>query len=180
MGTDIHLAAEVYRDGGWHLADVDLPENRNYVSFAVLADVRNGFGFAGYDTGDTISPISLPRGLPDDMSPELLERMQARGDRWIWMGEHSQSWVTLAELLSYDLDQPIILRGMVHPDEVERCRRTGEPPRGAVAWHRDPSWERMEWEEPLRDNASLVVSLIDALMPLGEPSRVRIVFGFDC
>ena len=43
MGTDIHLAAEVFEDGRWHLAEVDLPDYRNYRAFAVLADVRNGY-----------------------------------------------------------------------------------------------------------------------------------------
>jgi hypothetical protein len=179
MGTDIHVAAEIRKADGWHLAEVDLPDERNYVSFAVLANVRNGFGFAGYDTGDTITPISLPRGLPEDMSPELRALLDGKGKHGLWLGYHDHSWVTLEELLSYDLDQLVILRGMVSPEEMARCRRTGEPPRGAVAWHRDPSWERWEWQEPLRDRASLVVRLIDALRPLGEPHYVRAVFGFD-
>ena len=48
------------------------------VLFAILAGVRNGYGFAGCDTGDGFRPIAPPRGLPGDVSPEVAE--EAR--RW--------------------------------------------------------------------------------------------------
>ena len=69
MGTDIHIVVEIYKDHGWHLTDIVPSQDRNYRAFAVLADVRNGYGFAGFSTGDAVIPISEPRGLPDDMSP---------------------------------------------------------------------------------------------------------------
>ena len=34
--------------------------------FAALADVRNGYGFAGVPTHEAIKPISEARGLPED------------------------------------------------------------------------------------------------------------------
>lgn len=46
---------------------------RNYNLFAILADVHNGYGFAGCDTGDPFVPIAPPRGLPDDVTQEVLK-----------------------------------------------------------------------------------------------------------
>ena len=183
MGTDIHIVAEYFADGDWHLADVELPEYRNYWAFAVLADVRNGYGFAGFDRGDPITPISLPRGLPDDLSQELRAPPDPDDDGYPstqkWLGNHSFSWLTLQELLDYDLNAPMILRGMVSSESARRYRETGEPPRSSVGWTRQPGFERIEWQEPIRDHASLVVDLIDSLRGLGDPEHVRIVFGFD-
>lgn len=56
--------------------DVQPYHGRNYDVFAILADVRNGRGFAGIETGDGFVPIlgfgeAALRGLPDDLSPEL-------------------------------------------------------------------------------------------------------------
>lgn len=86
MGTNIHLAAEVFKDGRWHLAEVDLPIYRNYRAFFVLADVRNGYTFAGMDSGDPVIPISYPRGFPKDMSLELRELLEGE-DKEDWLGD---------------------------------------------------------------------------------------------
>ena len=183
MGTDIHIVAEYFADGVWHLADVELPEYRNYWAFAVLADVRNGYGFAGFDRGEPITPISLPRGHPDDLSQELRAPPDPEEEDYsrerIWLGNHSFSWLTLKELLEYDLDAPMTLRGMVSAEAAKKYRETGEPPRSSVGWTRQSGFERIEWQEPIRNHASLVVDLIDALIDLGDPENVRIVFGFD-
>jgi len=198
MGTDIHLAAKVFEDGRWHLAEVDLPEYRNYRAFAVLADVRNGYTFAGMDSGDPVIPISYPRGFPKDMSLELRELLDGEDEEdWlgdegmgdfsvddeepevIWLGDHSLSWVTLEELINYDLDQPVTLRGKVSPEAARRWRENREPPSAVAAYASNPDFVSLEWQRPLRESASLVVDLIDALRPLGEPRDVRIIFGFD-
>ncbi len=86
MGTNIHLAAEVFKDGRWHLAEVDLPIYPNYRAFFVLADVRNGYTFAGMDSGDPVIPISYPRGFPKDMSLELRELLEGQ-DKEDWLGD---------------------------------------------------------------------------------------------
>jgi len=196
MGTDIHLAAEVFKDGRWHLAEVDLPEYRNYRAFAVLADVRNGYTFAGMDSGDPVIPISEPRDFPKDMSLELRKILYGEDDwlgdegvgdfsvdgeepEFIWLGDHSFSWVTLEELINYDLDQPVTLRGKVSPEAARRWRENKEPPNSVAAYASNPDFVSLEWQRPLRESASLVVDLIDALRPLGEPRDVRIIFGFD-
>ncbi|MEA3440176.1 MAG: hypothetical protein U9R58_07830 [Chloroflexota bacterium] len=183
MGTDIHIVAEFYKDERWRLADVELPEYRNYWAFAVLADVRNGYGFAGFSTGDPITPISEPRGLPDDMSTELQYKLEHADDcdynEWIWFGNHSFSWVTLRELLDYDLDAPLTQRGMVDSQTAQRFRNTGQPPDSWTGFTTLPDHERIEWHVPIRQRVSLVTDLIDAIKDLGEPDHVRIVFGFD-
>ena len=198
MGTDIHLAAEVYKGGFWHLSDVDLPAYRNYRAFAILADVRNGYTFAGMDSGDPVVPISYPRGFPEDMSPELREMLEAEdeggwlGDEgmgdfsvdddepeYIWLGDHSLSWVTLEEMINYDLDQPVTLRGRVSPEAARRWKENREPPNAVVAFTANPDWVSLEWQRPLRESASLVADLIEVLHPLGKPHEVRIIFGFD-
>lgn len=70
---------------------------RNYDLFSMLADVRNGYGFAGCPTGEYIQPICGPKGVPDDASPEYLQIVE----RWDGDG-HSHSWLTLRELEAYD------------------------------------------------------------------------------
>jgi len=197
MGTDIHLAAEIYKDGLWHLANVDLPDYRNYRAFAILADIRNGYTFAGMDSGDPVIPISYPRGFPEDISEELREMLYKEDeDEWldddmedfplddeepelIWLGDHSFSWVTLEELINYDLDAPVTLRGKVSPEAARRWKENREPPNTVVAFISNPDWVSMEWQRPLRESAPLITNLIEALHPLGEPHEVRLIFGFD-
>lgn len=95
MGCDIHSFAEVKENGSWKVVEDYRPfQDRNYQLFALLADVRNGSGFAGCDTGNHIEPISIPKGLPKDCSAKV----QLNSDDWDIDG-HSHSWLTLKELL---------------------------------------------------------------------------------
>ncbi len=144
MGCDIHLAVEVRRDGQWHRAlppehvrspwlveyAAENPDNawaveharvvwydsRNYNVFAVLANVRND-GF--------IKPIAEPRGLPDDMSDEVA-RLDGEhpahdyGSHDVSLGDHSQSWLTLAELQAYPWDGEATEEGVVELDQFIR------------------------------------------------------------
>lgn len=66
---------------------------RSYSVFSVLANVRNGYGFAGVKTGDGFKPIAEPRGLPDDMDP--------RTAKWL-SDEHTPSWLLLTEVIATD------------------------------------------------------------------------------
>lgn len=95
---------------------------RNYTVFSVLADVRNGRGFAGVDTGDRIEPIDEPRGLPEDASDIAKRR---RGD-WGVDG-HSVSWLTLEEIKGYDWDQEIVKRGFVDAATYVTLMENGYP-----------------------------------------------------
>ncbi len=143
MGTDIHMAAEVRKNGKWELVTDKVFKNpwyqpdvskqhdwskdeftsipydgRNYNLFAMLADVRNGYGFAGCITGERLNPISEPKGYPEDMCQELQDDLNpavynqegyyddpAYYERPHLSNEHTGSYLTLKELLDYDWNQ---------------------------------------------------------------------------
>lgn len=166
MGCDIHLYVE-RRDGGrWLTCDRwvdtewgrDVREHfysgRNYDLFAILADVRNGRGFAGVKTGEGFVPISLPRGWPDDCCPELRE-----------VGghiEHTPSWLTVAEVMAYDWTQTTTKQGVVDLPNWAQSVLRGEPDdwsgsvSGGKIKHVTPAdvalaWARVGGGEPPRD-----------------------------
>lgn len=148
MGCDIHMFIEQRDVGGsWVSADTwyqdeddpsrktvykwgpgltrlagPLYSSRNYDLFAILADVRNGRGFAGCDTGGGFVPISAPRGVPEDASPEY----RAQVENWSGDG-HSHSYFTVAELLAYDWTRETMHRGWVSPREFARFHLDGKP-----------------------------------------------------
>lgn len=131
--------------------------NRNYNTFAILADVRNGHGFAGCDTGNGFNPIAMPRGIPGDVSESVAKEYYLRivetededgenectridAERWgdpilnLYGTEytpgpdwHSASWFTLAELLAYDWDQTTKHRGWVSLEQYREFRQNGKP-----------------------------------------------------
>ena len=147
MGCDIHMYVERKKDGKWIAARAELfviedeeyntvPDipyeqkiysDRNYSLFAILANVRNGFGFAGCDTGEGFVPIAEPRGLPNDVCMEVKEV----SDEWDCDG-HSHSWFTLEELLNYNWTQTTIRRGWINGlkywDWCRYNRGAGESP----------------------------------------------------
>lgn len=137
MGTDIHGVIQARYSSGEYTTVGPIENERNYLVFAILADVRNGFGFAGCRTHEPITPISAPRGLPADLGNT--GRYTAEGDsiphgddsdaREDW-GDHSFSWVTLQELLDWPgWDRDLQLTGVVERAEYERVQREGGPPR---------------------------------------------------
>ena len=131
MGTDIHSIAQVQVDGTWRTVAVGVGgDPRSYSMFAMLADVRNGRGFAGIKTSDSFPVIHEQRGLPSDLvlnddgdsltikSDDLLIAWDYGGeqcsvssgrraaylgedDNRMWMGDHSHSWCLLSELESF-------------------------------------------------------------------------------
>ena len=114
MGTDIHSVGQVFKDGKW-ITKIARPggDDRNYDSFAVLADVRNGYGFAGCATGEGWPVISEPRGLPNDIrlndrecipTPSWqydFEKGTSKYRHEVWMGDHSHSWLLLSEIENF-------------------------------------------------------------------------------
>lgn len=93
MGTDIHACAEVRTEDGWVSSRWE-PE-RDYVLFALLANVRNSF---------ELEPISHPRGLPANCDDDLAA-LRFKKDGF------SASWLSLKELQSYDWKAlPTLLR----------------------------------------------------------------------
>lgn len=182
MGCDIHPYVEVRRDGQWVRSGLEVPRDRDYWAFAKLADVRNGLGFAGVDRGDPVTPIAQPRGLPPDTSIHDGD-VNAEGDReGIWLGDHSHSWVTLAELLAVNYNEPITQRGLVKHRVAENFRKYGYHPRewvGGISGQGAEEYEPLEWKLPLYEAAGLLPRIIASICHLGKPDDVRLVFGFD-
>ena len=106
VGTDIHFYVERKVNGKWVTCDTWNPQyrewdpdhpgippekrfydNRNYDLFDILARGRTG-------ENSELVPISEPRGIPDDICPEI--------QRELYYYEHTGSWLLLKELLDYD------------------------------------------------------------------------------
>lgn len=179
MGCDIHAYVETRQpDGSWKKADVEVPDDRNYVAFAKLAGVRNGEGFGGCDTGDCVVPIDEPRGIPNDTS--IIQNDLDYEDKGnVWLGDHSYSWVLLSELLEVNYNEPVVRRGMVSPEEYESFKQFGGRPRSWCGWTSRDDYKQIEWTEKLYEAAHILPKIIAAVCHLGKPEDVRIVFGFD-
>lgn len=114
MGCDIHAIWQAKKDGKWVDVESTWEQDRHYFLFSWLANVRNGHGFAGIPTYTPIKPISEPRGYPDDFvvdgdshpvsDPAVMGRRAEYlepGDKpEMFMGDHSHSWLTAAEILA--------------------------------------------------------------------------------
>jgi hypothetical protein len=212
MGCDIHIFAEVKNKetNKWekvgnvfkscfdHVKELqDEPyEGRNYDLFAILADVRNGRGFAGVKTSEGFNPISEPRGLPEDVSNDVNERSES----WDSDG-HSHSYFTVQELLDYDWNQITMKRGYISLQQYNVLKESGEkwPDSwsGGVAGHNIVCIDEHEvegyqfendkkyyinyhWTITYKESADFFHdTTIPTLLQLGSPNNVRIVFWFD-
>jgi len=217
MGCDIHLYVEkrvgdkweaVPGPNPWHGMWDDEPEERlndwiwdgrHYDLFAIMANVRNGYGFAGCDTGDGFVPIAMPKGLPDDVSPAI----KASADGWGCDG-HSYSWLTLRELQEYDWNRVTKHRGIVSEAEYLEFKKNGKPESwcggvsGPNVVHVSPAqmddivagnvvreegkqyYTKVEWEETYRETVGFIVDeILQKMAELGGPDDVRLVFWFD-
>jgi hypothetical protein len=129
MGCDIHMRAETRGPDGWRLVGEEFKslwgdgltaepwDGRNYDLFSILADVRNGYGFAG---------VAPPKGTPDDCDPATRAFMESYD-----VDGHSHSWHTLRDLREYDWDgQSTVRYGVVEAEVFERCRELGTTPDG--------------------------------------------------
>lgn len=127
MGTDIHFFVEQRNENGrWQAASSEGVDRvgRNYTLFGLLADVRNGRGFAGCDIGDRVEPLFANRGIPNDLSPEVL----AEHDSWGGYDIHSHTWASLQELENVAWDEiKIVHRGYVSAKVYKEFLEKGQP-----------------------------------------------------
>jgi hypothetical protein len=125
MGCDIHVVAQVLIAGKWKTNSAIICDDRSYDTFAVLANVRNGYGFAGIPTGEAYEPISKPRGFPPGFE------VDGEDHNGKWMGDHSHSYVSLAELMDY-ADRHATTRrtkfGVIPVAVYEHLKETGGAP----------------------------------------------------
>lgn len=101
--------------------------SRNYDWFAVLANVRNGFGFAGCVTGEGFQIISEPKGLPADFKAIHVEYEPGELSEQ-YMGDHSFSYVTIDEFNNFDWNQVTMKTGVIPIEEYIKLRNTNTIP----------------------------------------------------
>jgi hypothetical protein len=142
MGTDIHLQVQGrLPDGTWEFVkrkpflsyddegftwEQD-PTGRNYDLFALLAGVRNGYGFAGVYRHEPVTPQFPKRGFPEDYVG-LKDRRSGfftGGDDSI--GDHSFTWATLEELRAVPWDLEYQSGGVIGPETFKKWDRVSEP-----------------------------------------------------
>lgn len=154
---------------------------RNYRVFAMLADVRNGFGFAGCPTGDRIEPIAGARGWPDDLG-DLAWVARADEDYHIadgdvYPGDHTASWLTLRELDAYDWTAGSRRCGVISFEQFAQRKLTGETGQpdywcGATSGPGIFTIEQDAAEEQWANTGALVA-------PEGGQGHVRIWWGMN-
>lgn len=225
MGTDITMFAEVRKNKKWTKVEsvfknpwyredrvidewnrpyTDRPyDGRNYDLFAILADVRNGTGFAGCRTSYGFNPIGTPKGLPEDITDEVKELL--------WNDGYANSYYTLKELKDYDWDQKVIHVGVISEAQYIEMKRIGKNP---DSWSGDTSgWDIVVVSEDTMDkilNKTIsrndrlkyyvqvdfkpityreccynflkdTIPALEELVPDGGTEEdVRIIFNFDC
>jgi len=97
-------------------------DGRNYDWFAVIANVRNGFGFAGVKTSDGFSYMTDCRGIPKDStitSEELDDYC---------LGDHSRTWISLEDFEKFDWNQVVLKTGVIPLEKYEKLRVSRETP----------------------------------------------------
>ena len=130
MGCDIHTRIEyLNKENEWVCGDfyrhnpyygvydnepyavVEVCGDRDYLFFAMLADVRNY---------DDVPYIDDPRGIPDDVCEEVKEDYEGWED-----DAHSASWFTLKELIEWNHHAPPMERNPI-THLIEELKRRGE------------------------------------------------------
>jgi len=205
MGTDIHGVWQKKTPGGWQDVPSAYMQDRHYRLFALLAGVRNGIGFAGVVTHEPVTPISEPRGLPNDFAcddssnhpiesieiidPRRREHHHADNPQCIWMGDHSHSWLTWDEILNFQLPKKtctgiVCLVDYRAWDGVSRPYKYAGSVSGqtvVVSGPHDITYKtthvRIEWVEDWGDS---IRDFLDEVRRLKELHGAgRFVFGFD-
>lgn len=215
MGTDIHGVWQKKTQTGWEDIASNYNENRHYQLFSILAGVRNGFGFAGVPTGDKVVPIANPRGLPNDF--ELAKEVEHKDlphpshivpevsmlapwlrsfreeTPYVWMGDHSYSWLGGEEILAWFENAPTVTHvGVMTRGDYETWDKVDEPNSyygevcGSEVIIIDESdretvdeWThiRVEWQSSLKIEAGYFVDEVQRLVT--QHGEIRFVFGFD-
>jgi hypothetical protein len=184
MGCDIHGTFEKRTESGWERIPTTFEFNRHYFLFAWLADVRNGFGFAGVKTFTPIIPLSSQRGVPDDFVYD-----EDEDEDGFWLGDHSFGWLSGKEIL--EATPPKIARvGIVTLEQYKAWDRQTPPENWSsfifgpdivvsqpTAIKRNTSHVEISWVE---DGAESLKYFTDEVRRLQDTHvEIRFVFGFD-
>jgi len=173
-----------------------------------LADVRNGYGFAGVITGYPVKPIADPRGLPDDFQMDgeeghpikALSIMDVRRQKYqedgdpltVWMGDHTHSWLTGEEMLQYRSAAPTITKcGIISRSQYDEWDKKSSPSSyssGGISGRdvvvAESADDTRSWTHIrvfwLFDLGSELSYFFDEVERLtAEHGSIRFVFGFD-
>lgn len=198
MGCDIHAFSEKKINGKWEFQK-SINIDRNYDLFSILANVRNGYGFAGVKTGEGFAPISNSKGIPHDASSKYLTKCLE------WEGDgHSHSWLTLKEKKDFDWGQITMKEGIISLDEYKKIEESGEKPTSWCGGISGPNivvvetdeadvflsnpdtigdrkiHVRYRWSIMYKDRATnFIEKTVPDLEKLGDTDNVRIVLFFD-
>lgn len=145
MGTDIHGGfIKVVKDEKDNVVSkqpikTDWNFDRNYTLFAILAGVRNGYGFAGCYRHEPLQPIAEGRGLPEFISV-VEERAQELYNKWYgrwddeeefgcWLGDHSHTYMTIKEIVKWEgWDNYLSQGGVVAVEHYDGTLAKGKNP----------------------------------------------------
>jgi len=204
MGCDIHGIFQAKTVRGWHDIKSDYKENRHYLLFGWLGNVRNGHGVAGSKLNSGVTPLSDRRGFPEGFDVDGEEHVVATIDfmtEWdiaeykdgdpmlLWMGDHSYSWVTGNEVLKSKLPK-MIGYGVVSIENYKKWDGTTKPSDyslgviGMGIQTDDPDFisektthVNVQWE--FDPNESIKYFTDEVRKLTDKYKEVRYVFGFD-
>jgi hypothetical protein len=190
MGCDIHTIAQVNKNNEWvTVADNIGDEWRSYHTYAILANVRNGRGFAGVSTGDLWEPIDEARGYPEGFlithhtDMHIWFKDSKKFEKW--MGDHSHSWLMLSEIEDYienRMPKTYVRHGYVSPEVFDDFVKHGKNPTEWCGGTSDKTYKAIQWTVPAKEAAGYLIEIVNHLRKIKEEHKtndVRFVFGFD-
>lgn len=150
MGTDIH-GGFIKKGGvssrGETLENIAIETSwgldRDYTLFAILADVRNGYGFAGTYRHEPLQAIAPSRGIPSWLRTEEDTYCEELTNNWYGseysdldeakygtdLGDHSFTYMTLSEIINWGgWDNYLSQGGVVSKEHYEKTISKGNNP----------------------------------------------------
>lgn len=172
MGCDIHGYLEVVHSETYVTGICNIPGDRSYDWFGILADVRN------YANS---KPISQPKGMPEKVCYEMQDKVKGYG-----LDGHSHSWLSWKEIRTHDWDY------VSHDGRISTIdKKTGEEKgKASYTYLQDDSEKAEEMGVELKHLDRVAKDLIpyiwqgffkfmEHLADKWGEDKVRIVFFFD-
>ena len=199
MGTDIHLYAEIHRNGKWE--PIPKPEKkewskgktvpvesteigRPYKLFAALAGVcQDNLRRTMYAV---VEPISEPRGFPEDMN-DFYKKYFSENQCGLDFGH---SWLLLQEIIDYDWENQYVTQWAYVKHQYahlfqDSASFPAEFPAGEKLyfvlpnWKQEPETTEVSWVTSYKEYVGCSEQFIKELLELGSPNEIRIIFWFD-
>lgn len=155
-----------------------LLSGRNYSLFSALCGVR--------DYSDSTPKISEPRGMPEGVSPEIIQENKE------WGGDgHSHSYATLAEVFAFNkLKNPVKFSGLISVEQANKLDDNGVTPDSWCQGSSDKTMVHRVWEddsltplsvlfEKMTERFNDVGWFFGRDIPTDKMDDFRIVFWFD-